>query len=102
MPDSNTIFLILEAAVITKGSAVPAQIDVPQSYWIGYIVYVYQLENDEDHLNIDLTVKITMPDEQSYMCTVSEEIFSPRIKMAPGGMFYYVLLDIYSDNWIKV
>jgi hypothetical protein len=92
----------LGSSSITMGTDVPAQIDVPQSYWIGYIVYVYQLENDDDRLNVNLTVKVTMPDDQSYMCTVSEVIYSPRIKMASGGMFYYILLDIYSDNWIRV
>jgi len=92
----------LGSSTITKGSDLPAQIDVPQSYWIGYIVYVYQLSNDDDHLNINLTVKITMEDGQSYMCNVAEVIFSPGIKMIQGGMYYYILLDIYSDNWIKV
>ena len=87
---------------ITKGVDLPAPIDEPKAYWIGHVVYVYELGNDKDHLNIKLTVQITMMDNQSYMCTVSEEIFSPQIVMVPGEMYYYVLLDIYSNSWVKV
>lgn len=87
---------------ITKDSDMPAPINVSEAYWIGYVVFVYELGNDKDHLNINLTVKITMNDNQSYMCNISDEAYMPKIVKVPGEMYYYILLDIYSDNWIKV
>jgi hypothetical protein len=87
---------------LTKGVDTPAQIDAAMSYWIGYIVYVYQMQNDQDRLNVRLTVKITMEDEQSYMCNITESVYSSGIKIVQGAMYYYVLIDIYSDNWVKV
>ena len=92
----------LGSTSIIKGTDIPAPVDEAFSYWIGYIVYVYQLENDYDRLNIRLTVKITMADEQSYMCNISESFYSPGIKIVQGAMYYYVLIDIYSDSWVKV
>ena len=87
---------------ITKGIDSPAPLNVPKAYWIGHVVYVYEFGNDKDHLNISITVKITMNDGLSYSCNVSNVIYSPQIVMVPGEMYYYVLLDIYSDNWVKV
>ncbi len=73
----------------------------PVIYWIGHVVYVYNFDNDLDHLNINLTVKITMLDGQSYQCKLSDEIFDDQINLVPGQFYYYILLDIYSDNWVK-
>jgi hypothetical protein len=87
---------------ITKDTDMPAPINVPEAYWIGYVVYVYELENDKDHMNINLTVKVTMNDNQSYVCNLSEEAALPQIVKVPGEMYYYILLDIYSTNWVKV
>jgi hypothetical protein len=87
---------------INKDADVPAPIDIQGAYWIGYVVYVYELVNDKDHLHINLTVKITMKDNQSYRCNISEEFIYSQIIQAPRGMYYYILLDIYSDTWVKV
>ena len=87
---------------ITKDSDMPAPINVYEAYWIGYVVFVYVFENDKDHLNINLTVKITMNDNKSYVCNLTDEIYMSRILKVPGEMYYYVLLDIYSDSWVKV
>jgi hypothetical protein len=87
---------------IAKASDMPAPINVSEAYWIGYVVYVYELGNDNDHININLTVKITMNDNQSYMCNISQETYMPQIVKVPGELYYYILLDIYSDNWVKV
>jgi hypothetical protein len=87
---------------ITKASDMPAPINVYEAYWIGYVVFVYTFQNDKDHLKINLTVKITMNDNQSYICNISEEAFTSNIVIVPGELYYYILLDIYSDNWVKV
>ncbi|MBK8881886.1 MAG: hypothetical protein IPN67_05720 [Bacteroidales bacterium] len=87
---------------IVRGLDIPAEIGTDDAYWIGYVVYVYELANDKDHLDINVTVKITMLDHQSYTCNVSESVYYPQIVLMPGEMYYYVLLDIYSDNWIKI
>ena len=87
---------------LTKGVDYPAPIDVPKSYWIGHVVYVYEFDNDEDYLNLNLTVKITMMDGQSYTCNMPVKVNSDQIELVPGEMYYYVLFDIYSDLWIKV
>ena len=87
---------------LNRGVDFPAPIDVPKAWWIGHVVYVYEFGNDNDHLNINLTIKITMQDNQSYMCNVSEGFFYPQIVQVQGEMYYYILLDIYSDYWIKV
>ena len=87
---------------IDKSKDLPAPIDVPDAWWIGYIVYVYEFSNDEDLLDVNLTVKITMKDNQSYSCNILKKIYYPQIVKVPGEMYYYILLDIYSENWIKV
>ena len=92
---------------LTQGVDYPAPIDVPKAYWIGHVVYVYEFGNDNDNIDINLTVKITMKDGQSYTCTLSEEAYSQQIIQVPTNedpteMYYYILLDIYSDQWVKV
>jgi len=74
----------------------------PITYWIGHVVYVYDFDNDEDKLDINLTVKVTMDDGQSYRCTVSKEYPAEEIEQMPGELYYFLLTDIYSDVWIKV
>ena len=100
--DSTSGPVSLGNSYITKGVDYPAPIDVPKSYWIGHVVYVYEFDNDGDQLNLNLAVKITMNDGQSYTCNVSKEIFYEQIEQVSGEMYYYVLLDIYSDLWVKV
>jgi hypothetical protein len=100
--DSTSGPVSLGNSYITKGVDYPAPVDVPKSYWIGHVVYVYEFDNDGDLLNLNLAVKITMNDGQSYTCNVSKEIFYEQIEQVPGEMYYYVLLDIYSDLWVKV
>jgi hypothetical protein len=100
--DSTSGPVNLGNSYITKSIDYPAPIDVPKSYWIGHVVYVYEFDNDEDYLNLNLTVKITMMDGQSYTCNFSDKIDSQQIVLVPGEMYYYVLLDIYSDLWVKV
>jgi hypothetical protein len=87
---------------LTKEIDYPAPVDVPQSYWIGHVVYVYTFDNDNDRIYIDLNVKVTMPDSQSYVCTFSEEVTAEQINQVPGEMYHYILLDVYSDLWVKV
>jgi hypothetical protein len=92
---------------LIKGVDLPAPIDVPKAYWIGHVVYVYEFGNDNDNIDINLTVKITMKDGQSYTCTLSEEAYYQQIIQVPTNedpteMYYYILLDIYSDQWVKV
>jgi len=43
-----------------------------------------------------------MLDGQSYTCSYSQKVYSEDIVLVPGEMYYYVLLDVYSDLWIKV
>jgi hypothetical protein len=100
--DSTSGPVNLGNTYLTKGIDSPAPIDVPKSYWIGHVVYVYEFDNDEDYLNLNLTVKITMGDGQSYTCNVSDKIYGEQIELVPGEMYYYVLLDIYSNLWVKV
>ena len=89
---------------LVRGIDLPAPLGIRgvQAYWIGHIVFVYEFGNDADHLNINLTVKITMKDKQAYQCNVSKDIFYHQIFEVPGEMYSYVLLDIYSDNWMKI
>jgi hypothetical protein len=87
---------------ITKGVDFPAPIYVSDAYWVGHVVYVYEFDNDEDHLNIALTVQVTMQDGQSYVGNMSAVIDSNDIVLVPGEMYYYILLDVHSDLWVKV
>jgi len=87
---------------LTIGVDDPAPIDVAKSYWIGHVVYVYDFDNDKDYLNLNLTVTITMTDGQSYTCNFSEKADSLKIIQVPQEMYYYILLDVYSDSWVKV
>ena len=100
--DSTSGPVNLGNTYITKGVDYPAPLDVSNAYWIGHVVYVYVFDNDGDYLKLDLTVKITMMDGQSYMCNVSDKIYGEQIKLVPEEMYYYVLLDIFSDQWVKV
>jgi hypothetical protein len=100
--DSTSGPVNLGNSYITKGIDYPAPIDVPKAYWIGHVVYVYVFDNDEDYLTLNMTVKITMKDDQSYTCNVSKKIYYEQIEIVPGAMYYYILLDIYSDLWVKV
>ncbi len=100
--DQKTGFCNLGNTYITKGIDLPAPIGIPKSYWIGHVVYVYELGNDKDSLNINLTVKITMEDGQSYICNVAEGVNYQQIMPMLMDMYYYILLEIYSDNWVKV
>ncbi|MBE9510952.1 MAG: hypothetical protein IMY71_08755 [Bacteroidetes bacterium] len=97
-------FFNLGNSYITKGIDLPAPIYIPnvEVYWIGHVVYVYKFGNDKDHLNINMTVTVTMMDNQSYMCNVSEEIYYPQIVQVPMENYYYILMEIYSDQWVKV
>jgi hypothetical protein len=99
---SSTGACTLGNSYITKGTDDPAPIFDPESYWIGHFVYVYDLDNDEDHLNLVLHLKITMLDGQSYTCDFSDAFYDKQIVMVPGEMYYYIMLDVYSDLWVKV
>jgi hypothetical protein len=79
----------------------PANIEVPGAWWIGHVVYVYEFGNDKDHLSLNLTIKITMDDNQSYICDISKETFYPQIVQESGKLYYYILIEVYSDNWNK-
>ena len=94
--------LDLGNSYITRGVDYPASIYVSDAYWIGHVVYVYEFDNDNDHLKFELTVEIEMPDGQSYRCNFSDNINSTGIELVPGETYYYILLDIYSDLWIKI
>lgn len=87
---------------ITKGIDLTIPVDEPDAYWIGHVVYVYEFGNAKERLNINLTVKVTMMDGQSYVCNMSDKIYPEQIVLVPGELYYYILLDIYSDLWIKV
>ena len=87
---------------LIKGVDYPAPVDTPKSYWIGHVVYVYEFDNDDDYLEVNLNVKITMLDGNSYVCTISDVFDSKQITLVPTEMYYYVLMDVYSDLWIKV
>ena len=94
--------LKLGNSYIDKEINITAPLNEINAYWIGHVVYVYEFDNDEDHLDINLAVEITMADGQSYACTVSDKIHSDRIDRVPGELYYYVLNDIYSDSWRKL
>lgn len=100
--DSSSGLVNLGNSFITKGVDYPAPVNEPAAYWIGHVVYVYEFDNDKDHLDIDLTVKITMKDGKSYSCSVPCVIDHTKIVKVPGELYYYILLDINSDTWIKV
>ena len=87
---------------LTIGVDDSAPIDVAKSYWIGHVVYVYDFDNDKDYLNLNLIVTITMVDGRSYTCNFSEKADSLKIIQVPQEMYYYILLDVYSDSWVKV
>jgi hypothetical protein len=87
---------------VTIGVDYPAPIDEIKSYWIGHVVYVYEYDNDKDYININLTVKITMQDEQSYSCNVSKKVFDAGIDLVPGENYYYILIDVNLNGWVKV
>jgi hypothetical protein len=100
--DSTSGQIDLGNSYINKGVDFPAPIIVSDSYWIGHVVYVYEYDNDEDYLNLNLTVKITMLDGQSYRCSVPVKIFGNQLELVPGEMYYYALLEIFSDIWVKM
>jgi hypothetical protein len=100
--EENTGPVNLGNSYIAKGIDFPAPVDEPKSYWIGHVVYVYEFDNDQDYINLNLSVKITMQDGQSYMCTVKKKISDQDIKMVPYEMYFYILTDVYSDLWVKV
>ena len=87
---------------LTKGVDYPAPVDIPKSYWFGHVVYVYKFDNDKDMVNIDLNVKVTMPDGQAYICNFADELKPDQIMQVPGEMYHYILLDVYSALWVKV
>jgi hypothetical protein len=95
-------FANLGNSYVNRSVDLPAPIEMSQSWWIGHVVYVYEFGNDNDHLNVNLSVKITMKDNQSYSCKVMGDFYSKKIIKTPGEMYYYILLEIYSDNWVKV
>lgn len=87
---------------IIKGEDIPADIYEPDAWWIGHVVYVYEFGNSSDFLDINLNVKITMEDGNSYTCTVSKQAFSNNIEKMAGDMFHFILIDVSSNNWIKL
>ena len=87
---------------LTKGVDYPAPINIPASYWFGHVVYVYEFDNDEDYVEIKLNVKISMPDGSSYVCSFADTFDSEDIKLVPTELYYYALLDVYADLWVKV
>jgi hypothetical protein len=87
---------------IIKGVDYPAPIEESRSYWFGHVVYVLEFDNDSDMVDLNLNVKITMQDGQSYVCNFTEEEFYQQVVLVPTEMYYYILLDVYSDLWIKV
>lgn len=100
--DSTSGPVNLGNTYLKKGVDYPAPIDVPKSYWIGHVVYVVEFDNDGDFLEFNITVRITMMNGHSYTCNYSQKVYSDEIVQVPGEMYYYVLLDVYSDLWIKV
>jgi uncharacterized protein YlzI (FlbEa/FlbD family) len=80
----------------------PEPIEVPITYWIGHVVYVFEFDNDKDQVNISLTVKVTMADGQSYKCTFNKEYYSEEIEQMSGELYYYIQLDVFTETWIKV
>jgi hypothetical protein len=87
---------------ITMGIDLPAPVDVSDAYAIGHVIYVYEFGNDNDFLNVNLAITITMKDQLSYTCNVTHDIYSPQILQMPAENYYYILLDIYSENWAKI
>jgi hypothetical protein len=100
--DTISGFSNLGNSYVTKGIDLPAPVDVPAAYAIGHVIYVYEFGNDNDFLNVNLTVTITMKDQLSYTCDLSQDIYSPQILQMPSENYYYILLDIYSESWVKV
>lgn len=100
--DQKSGFNNLGSSNIDSNVDIPAPIDVAQSWWIGHVVYVYEFANNNDRLNINLTVKITMKDNQSYSCKITGDFYNQKIIKVPGEMYYYILVDIFSANWVKV
>lgn len=92
----------LGSTYITQGIDIPAPVNESEAYWIGPVVYVYDLSNDKDHFNINLTIRITMDDNRSYMCKITDEIFYPQIMQVPMELYHYILTEIYSTSWVKV
>lgn len=87
---------------ITSATDPNAPIEVPDAWWIGNAVYVYEFDNTRDMLGIDLNVRITMEDGRSYTNTVSDSFEYNEIMLVPGQRYYYVLVDIYSGLWTRV
>ncbi len=94
--------VLIGNSYITRATDPVAQIGIPESYWIGHVVYVYDFDNTKDQLDLDLSVRITMNDGKSYTCKVSDETSYQQILLVPGQLYYYVLVDIYSDSWSRV
>jgi hypothetical protein len=80
----------------------PAPVNEPGSYFIGHVVYVLEFDNDKDLLEMNFNVRITMADGQSYTCNVLGEANQTQLQLVPGQMYYYILINIYSDLWTKV
>ena len=76
-------------------------IAVPATYWIGHAVYVYEFDNDKDNLNIALTIQVTMADGNSYSCYYSEVYYHNGIEQVAGALYHYILIDVYSEKWLK-
>jgi len=87
---------------ITSATDPEAPIEVPDAWWIGNAVYVYEFDNTRDILDIDLNVRISMEDGRSYTCSVGETFEYNEIVLAPGQRYYYVLVDIFSGIWTRV
>lgn len=88
--------------LIDISADVPAPVIVSDSYWIGHVIYVYSFGNDKDRIKLNFMVTITMKDNQSYYCTVYKEFSYQDIIRMETEMYYYLLLDIYSDGWVKL
>lgn len=100
--DSKSEPVYMGNTYLIKGVDETAPLNEAGSYWIGHVVYVYEFDNDNDYLDITLTVKITMEDGQSYVCDVTNKVDYNKILLVPDEMYYYILVDIYSDSWVKV
>ena len=87
---------------VNKNLDSPALIDVADAYWIGHVVYVYQLSNDSDKLNLNFSVSITMSDKNSYLCSLSQQLNFKDITQVPMQNYFYILLNVSSLSWVKV